>query len=101
MIRVYSKLDYEVIVKYGDDDLIIPARVYAMDIYDETKLGPIPKGIQVEYVTNPPVNPDEPGCHCSDPSCLCGIKFIEIDGESESGAQGETTGLDDQQDKEE
>lgn len=46
MIKLFSKLDYPVSVKYGDTEITIPARAFALEVQDEKKLGDLPTGVQ-------------------------------------------------------
>ena len=46
MIKLFSKLDYPVRVKYGDTSFTIPARATNIEVQDEKILGELPAGIQ-------------------------------------------------------
>lgn len=45
-VKLFSKLDYTVLIQYGDTNIVVPPFSRGLLVDDEKKLGQLPKGVQ-------------------------------------------------------
>ena len=46
-VKLFSRLNYTVMIPYADSEIIVPPYVRGLEILDEKKLGKLPDGIQL------------------------------------------------------